>query len=60
MRKPSISAPDCSGCGLCESIAPDVFQLGADGVATVADLDAYDEGACREAAESCPSEAIIL
>ncbi len=49
---------DCTGCGLCETTCPDVFQL--DDVASVkedADLNANEE-LIKQAAEECPVEAI--
>lgn len=49
---------DCTGCGLCETTCPDVFDL--DDVATVkadADLNANEE-LIMQAAEECPVEAI--
>ncbi len=50
----------CIGCGNCESIAPEVFKLDDEGIATVIDPDGDTEEVIREAAESCPEEAIIL
>lgn len=52
----------CDGCGVCEQVAEEVFELNDDGVAEVI-LDPVPpehEDAVREAAESCPTEAIIL
>ena len=50
---------DCTLCGLCESICPDVFRLG-DEISEViegADFTA-NEDCIKEAAESCPVEVI--
>jgi ferredoxin len=51
----------CSGCGLCEETCPDIFVL-EDDIAKVIkkDCNEDDEGCCREAAENCPEEAIII
>jgi ferredoxin len=50
----------CVGCGLCTSICDDVFRSDADGKSEVL-LDADATLPCvREAAEGCPSEAIII
>lgn len=46
----------CIGCGACTAVAPDVFELGDEGLAVVISEDNI-EGA-KEAAESCPVEAI--
>jgi ferredoxin len=51
---------DCTACGLCEEISPEVFELGDREVAIVktdVDLNAYEDE-IKEAAESCPVEAI--
>lgn len=50
----------CIGCGNCESIAPDVFRLDDEGLAEVINAAGADEDTIREAAESCPENAIIL
>ena len=57
----TVDADICTACGLCEDICPEVFQL-TDEVALVkADPAPQDsEDACREAAETCPVEAIDL
>ena len=46
----------CIGCGACTAVAPDVFEIGDDGLAVVVSEE-YIDGA-KEAAESCPVEAI--
>ena len=52
----------CTGDGICEEICPEVFEVREDGLAYVKDhvVDADLEEAVREAAEQCPSEAIII
>ena len=46
----------CIGCGACTAVAPDVFELGDEGLAVVIGEDNTD--GATEAAESCPVEAI--
>lgn len=49
----------CIGCGACTGVAPDVFELGDDGLAKVIVDDLGNlESAAKEAAECCPVEAI--
>ncbi len=55
----------CTGLGICESVAPDFFEIGDDGRLTVvrADLkDATEEEreAVEEAVRSCPTAALRL
>lgn len=45
----------CIGCGACTGVAPEVFDLGDDGLATVI---GDDVASAKEAADSCPVEAI--
>jgi len=56
-----IDDSTCNGCGLCETMCPEVFAI-RDDVATVLMDDVPDEieEAAREAAECCPLEAISV
>lgn len=58
---PKVDPDLCIGCGLCEEICPEVFQMGDDDLAHVVEgADCEGAGCCEEAAESCPTEAITL
>ena len=59
MYRISIDRSLCSGYGVCESIAPDVFELGDDGLAVVRTSLSEDE-AVQEACDSCPAGAISI
>ncbi|RJP22245.1 MAG: ferredoxin [Candidatus Abyssobacteria bacterium SURF_5] len=49
---------DCTGCGLCETTCPDVFQLNDQAsVKPDADFNGNEE-LVKQAAEECPVEAI--
>jgi ferredoxin len=55
--------PDlCSGCGPCVETCGEVFDLNDDGIAFVKADEVPEEffDACRDAADSCPSEAIVI
>ncbi len=54
--------PDlCTGCELCTQICPEVFEMEDDlAVTKVDEVPADIEEACRQAAEECPVEAIII
>ncbi|MHC4544790.1 MAG: ferredoxin [Planctomycetota bacterium] len=52
----------CEGCGPCVDICPEAFELNEEGTAVVM-LDEVPEElheTCREAADSCPTEAISI
>ena len=45
----------CIGCGACVGVAPDVFEMNDEGLSSVI---GDDVDSAKEAAESCPVEAI--
>jgi ferredoxin len=51
-----INKEKCIGCGLCESIAPEVFEI-KDGKAVVKNQNASKDK-IKDAIDSCPVEAI--
>lgn len=52
----------CIGCGLCPQICPEVFEMNDQNLAIVKvdPVPPQVEDTCREAASSCPVEAIQL
>lgn len=61
MVKVRIDLDLCVGCGTCEEVCPDVFQVGDDGFAHVlVDDPAAWADDVIEAAESCPEDAIVV
>ena len=51
----------CNGCGPCEDICPEVFEVVDDIAKVKADpVPPEAEEACQEAVESCPSGAISI
>ena len=60
--KATVDQELCIGCGLCPSIAPSVFEMQDDGKAheTVEEVPDGNEDDSREAADSCPTNAIII
>lgn len=52
----------CIGCGACVGVSPDVFDMNDDGLAVAkitGDLGDL-EASAKEAAECCPTEAIVV
>lgn len=60
--KAQVNDETCIGCGLCVETCPAVFEMNDDDIAVVkgdsVPGDAEDD--CREAAESCPVDAITI
>ncbi|MCX7904862.1 MAG: ferredoxin [Caloramator sp.] len=58
--KAKVDQDTCIGCGLCPSIAPDVFEMKDDGKAHVIanPVPSGSEDAAKEAEGSCPVNAI--
>ena len=52
---------DCIACGLCVDTCPDVFEMGDEfAQVLVEEVPADHEEAVQQAAEECPTEAIII
>ena len=49
----------CSGFGACADLAPEVFAVGPDGLAT-ARVGTSDDESVLDAADSCPMAAILI
>lgn len=59
--KAIVDEETCIGCELCPQICPAVFSMqGAVAVAIPGPVPAEEEDACRDAAESCPVDAIRI
>ncbi|MBM3713579.1 MAG: ferredoxin [Actinobacteria bacterium] len=57
-----VDKKKCIGCGLCTTIASEIFKMGNDGFASVKDKNADKKfaGKAKEAADSCPTQAIKI
>ncbi|NLC66254.1 MAG: ferredoxin [Clostridium sp.] len=60
--KVSIDHDLCIGCGVCPSVAPDLFEMNDEGLADplVDEVPEGEEDLAEEASDSCPVAAIIL
>lgn len=58
----SVDRTKCTGLGICESLAPEVFEVDDDGVLRVTreEVAAEDEQALRDVIASCPTRALSL
>jgi len=52
----------CVGTGICEATAPELFEIGDDGISHVLkdEVPADQVAAAREAAENCPTRALSV
>ncbi len=55
-----IDVETCIGCGVCESVYPDLFEMTDDGKAKVKNLSGYDADLANDAASQCPVNAIAV
>lgn len=55
-----VDLKKCIGAATCVEIAPEVFVLGEDAKARVKNPEGADEDTLFEAAEECPTKAILL
>ena len=55
-----IDQDACIGCGVCEGIYPDLFEMGSDGKAHVKNVSSYDNDLASDAASQCPVNAISV
>jgi len=57
-----VDSDKCTGLGLCESIAPDFFEVQDDGSLELLRSDVEDKqrATLEEAVRSCPTEALKL
>ena len=56
-----IDDETCTGCAQCEKTCPEVFEVYGDLAKVIADPVPEDaEDTCRDAADECPVEAIII
>ena len=57
MAKIDIDDSLCTGCGLCASNCPDIFEIGDDNIAHVVDVESITCN-LKDVAEQCPVNAI--
>jgi ferredoxin len=62
MRCVTVDYDKCSGLGVCESLAPDFFEVNDEGSLMLLkeDVDGDDLQTVQEAIEGCPTEALSI
>ena len=59
--KVTVDQDTCIGCGLCPETCPEVFEMKEDkAIAKVVEVPESECGCCRQAADECPVEAIVV
>ena len=59
--KVRVDKETCIGCNLCVQTCPQIFKMDGDkAIAYVNSVSDGDEDCCRQAADECPVEAIII
>jgi len=52
---------ECTACGICEDLCPEVFVMGDDKAVVKFDVVPDElQDTCREAVEECPNEAVEI
>ncbi|KNZ43413.1 ferredoxin [Acetobacterium bakii] len=60
--KAIVDREACVGCGLCETVCPEVFELDAESIAIVLvdEISMESESCALESRDDCPVEAITI
>ncbi len=60
--KATVDQDLCIGCGVCESVCPEVFQMNDEGLAEAieGEINLADMENAKQAQIGCPVEAIII
>jgi ferredoxin len=60
--KINVDTDKCTGHGVCESLAPEVFEVGDDGIVhlLITDLTEDMRSSLEEAVADCPTQALSL
>ena len=53
-----VNRDNCIGCGACEALYPELFQIDDEGLSTVLENENIEEEKLTEVIEGCPTSAI--
>ncbi|MCX5896712.1 MAG: ferredoxin [Proteobacteria bacterium] len=57
-RIPYVDQDECTGCGMCEEICPDVFHINDDGISEIQEPHGATAELIQEAIDECPVNCI--
>lgn len=58
MKHPVVDLSDCTLCGVCVAVCPNVFSLSDAGFILVSELEAYPVAEVEDAIRNCPADCI--
>ncbi len=58
MKVPVVELSDCTRCGVCVEVCPEVFIMSDSGYIFVAERGQYPEAEVDEAIKNCPADCI--
>ena len=58
--KAIVDASACTGCELCVTLCPEVFEMDGNVAKVKAEVPASAAATCKEAADSCPVSCIVI
>ncbi|MDH5202008.1 MAG: ferredoxin [Nitrospirota bacterium] len=59
-KKPVVDWDLCEGCGTCQELCPEVFEVRDDEKVYIIGPDKCNTCDCQEAADTCPTQAITF
>lgn len=57
-EKPVVDLSECTRCGICTELYPDIFSMNDAGYVNVLDCDVYIEEHVLDAIKNCPADCI--
>lgn len=60
MNVPVVELSDCTLCGICADLCPEVFHLNSAGYIEVLELEVYPDEDVLEVIKNCPEDCITM
>ena len=58
LKRPVVELSECTKCGICVEVCPEVFCMSDAGFILVAELEDYHESQVNDAIKNCPDNCI--